>query len=160
MSTRQWEQDHPPMPEEVRNEFLEHRKKLAIMSNMLDHNLEKEEPIVDPIAYADLIRQMVSDKAQSGLRTTIYVFDRTTEIVTRLDEMQMVCSREKAFPAQEVIEQLRQRLEDIVFPLHGNVNASQISVIALELREMTSGIVDLIEEDLQQAFGSGHQTSL
>lgn len=160
MTTQQWDQDHPPMPEEIRNELLEHRNRLAIFANMLDPNLEKEEPIINPVEHSDLIRQLVSERAISGNRTTVWVFNQTADMVNRLDEMQMECSRAKAFPAQGTIEKLRQQLDDAAFPLHDDADESQVESIALELRKMAVEIVDLIEEDLQQAFGEGHRMSL
>ena len=100
--------------------------------------------------------RLIQSKLTNELMSGVYP-DYLTTVLDSLDYLRMECSRAKAFPAQEFIEQLRQETSDIL----SAYKATRLSSISAfdkmqsSISDLINTIPDLIQEDIDRSVGAG-----
>ena len=141
MTTYQWDHEqHPPMSPENRQTLLDLRK---MMSEVLSAYTEQNHPII-------LLGLLVFAQSE-------------------LDRIQQESREEQAFPAQQAVEQLRQKTEDEKDAVQHFLGArgempefeqrQHLRNIRNHIDEIINTITPLVEDDLEIAFSEDSKLS-
>jgi len=134
------------MPDDVRESLLNIRKILLVLAWIPDRYDIGPPKGLDGLAN-ELSKLIVREQFVD------FMTKRIELIAEQLDNHQLECSEVGAYPAQQELDMFRQLLLD------GPMDDVPVEEIPEWLEDQAEKLIEIVEFDLQQAFGSGHTLS-